>query len=368
MIDLALILLIAAIFGEITHRLKCPRIVGYIIAGMILKFLNFPISNEFLFLKELGIIFLLFLVGLEINLKEILNSLRDSFIPMFLCVGTTFIFGFIVGKILNLSDVACLVLGAALAVTAKGAKSAVLLEFKAINTKLGQMMLLASIVDDIFEILFLSIVVLILQAGSPVDYLVRMLYLILIVGFVYFLFIIFPKILKILNVSDELLFTISIFLCLFIAGVCKKFNIGLAIGAFFAGIIVNHFNKDFVKIIEPISLYFLCPFFFVYVGYKFEIVNNLDFLLILLASLTPILGGLISSIFTRLSKLQGILFGLSMLSRGEMGLIIALIALENNLLSPEIYSGILLAIIFGDILFPVLFSLILKLKGEKILD
>jgi len=388
----SLILLLAAIMGEFFHRIKVPRIVGYILLGIILSILISTNSiigeiwnvhkNSFEFISNLGVIFLLFLVGMEVDLKELLSSSKDAIAAMSFSVILTFVSGFLVGIFLGFDWIVSIGLGAALAVTAKGAKSAILMEFNAIKTKLGNIMFTASIADDIFEVIFLTVTTAFkdlnlksISGLTIIEKLKLMNYCVVLLLFSV-LYVVLPKILEKLKISSHAIFMICIMICLLIAGIFQTFNISAALGAFFGGIIVNNLLRDdgkydeYLKIIEYLSLYFLTPFFFISVGAKFELqsITNDPFvftLIFIVSSLGPVLGGILYAIITkRFSLEQGFLFGVSMWSRGEMGVIIASQVL---LPYPSLYSSVILSILIGDIVFPILFGYMLR-KYPHILE
>ena len=154
---------VSLFFSEIFRRLKYPRVIGQIIAGIVLgvpliKLLFTPENlSDIGFLSELGIVFLLLLVGLEININKLKRSSKDALIIAISGAIIPFVFGFALMRHLGYSNLVGAVLGSALALTAEGSKLAILIETKVLNTRVGSIMLGAGILDDIFEVIFLAL-------------------------------------------------------------------------------------------------------------------------------------------------------------------------------------------------------------------
>ncbi|MCK4491709.1 MAG: cation:proton antiporter, partial [Candidatus Altiarchaeales archaeon] len=171
---LTVCLITSFLVAELFHRLKLPRIVGQIVAGIIL---GFPLWRDLLFagdivgyisiLSELGIIFLLLLAGLEIDYVKLRKASKDIALVAVFSAVVPFILGFMVMKFLGYGDIPALILGAALSITAEGTKTAVLTEFNVLKTRLGAIMLGAGALDDIFEVIFIAAVV-VLAHGSGI--------------------------------------------------------------------------------------------------------------------------------------------------------------------------------------------------------
>jgi Kef-type K+ transport system membrane component KefB len=164
-----IILIAAFLLGKLFKKIGLPAVTGQIFSGVLF---GLPFLKGFLFsddsslvivdfLADLGIVFLLFLAGLEIDLDKIKQTSRDSILismsfallPFFL--GFTFIAAFFP----QYGLFTALVFGGAMMVTSEGTKVKVLMDLNSLNTRLGAVMLAAGTIDDVFEVLFLSLVV-----------------------------------------------------------------------------------------------------------------------------------------------------------------------------------------------------------------
>jgi len=173
------ILILAFALSELFRKIGLPSVVGQIFAGIIL---GIPVLEHLLlsdessllvvdFLAELGIVFLLFLAGLEIDLEKIKETSRDSILISLSSAILPFFLGFafIMLFLPEYGFLTAIIFGGALMVTSEGTKVKVLMDLNSLNTQLGAIMLSAGTIDDIFEVLLLSIVVVMAHGGSFVE-------------------------------------------------------------------------------------------------------------------------------------------------------------------------------------------------------
>src|SRR3989338_5648480 len=371
-------LAVSFVLSEIFFRFKYPRAIGQIIAGMllgipILKVLISPnVIDDIGFLADVGIIFLLLLIGLEINLEKFRKAERDAVIISLFCAIVPFAFGFILMKAIGYSNIVALVVGAAFSLTAEGTTLKVLIDMKALNSKVGIIILGAGIIDDLFEVIFLS-VVLVLAHKAISSLAVLPIKLIVFVIVVYLTYKIFPFFLKIVQKERSRIALLS-FIIIFgltVALVSKKLELGPIIGAFIAGIIIHlsehskYEHRETIREIESMTFAFIIPFFFINIGLNFDvssIAQNfwLTAIILLIATLGKLLGALIATPFTDLSLRQTHLIGWGMNSRGAIELVIAEVARINNLIPIEVYSAIVIMAIVTTLLFPVVMKAILS--------
>ena len=171
--DFLLVILICLalsfLLSEVFHRFNYPKVLGPIFAGLVLGLPLFRPAFEgnvlkyIEFLSSLGIIFLLFLVGLEINMKKLVKTEADSFWIATFAAVIPFVLGFSLMRLLGYSTTISIVLGVCLAITAVATKTKVLIDMKALNTKVGTIMVGAGIIDDIYGVIFLSVILILVQ-------------------------------------------------------------------------------------------------------------------------------------------------------------------------------------------------------------
>lgn len=371
---LAIVLGTAFVFNEVFKKLNLPPVVGQILGGLIL---SIPILRALIFQDEsaieivdllatLGILFLLLLVGLEVDIERILQSSKEAVLISLGAAIVPLVLGFVFLRLLGYDAIASLIFGGALSVTAEGTTVKVLMDAKALNTRLGAIIVSAGAIDDIFEVLFLSMVTVVGFGGSlfqlvylPLEFLV----------FIVVAFILFKLVSKVLRTiegrGDTELFSLIIIFVLAMAALSETLEMGYLIGAIIAGFLLQlsmrrlrkSDEEEMVKATRLISLAFVVPFFFVNIGLNF----NYDYLLgnvFLLASTTAIaflgkiLGTLVAKPLSKLSIKQLYLIGWGMNSRGAVELVIALLALKHGLIAQEIFSALVAMAIITTLVFP----------------
>ena len=368
-----------------SERLGIPSVIGQILAGIILgiPFLkNFIIgengSAAISLFSEFGVIFLLLLAGMQTDLRKIKHSKKDILIISFFSAVIPFLVGFLIMRYMGYSTLVSLVVGAALSVTSEGTNLKVLLDLKVLKTRLGNIIMGAGIADDIFEILALGFILVIAENeyGTLIGFPFKIL------GFVALTYLIVKAIPKLANIiryerTEVGEFSLLMVITLFIASSSVLFGLGPIIGAFIAGIIIQYsMNKreehKMINDLKILSFGFIVPFFFINIGINFDFSsiakNFLLFLIILfVATATKLVGAILASFFTDITFRQSLIVGWGMNARGAVELIIAGIALQNSLITPEIYSVIVAVAIITTIIFPFMLKYYLK-KYPKIMN
>ena len=373
-----IILIAAFVLGELFKRLGLPQVVGQIIAGILF---GLPLFENVLFgdaptlliidfLATLGILLLLFLAGLEIDIEKVKETSRDSILVSVSSAIIPFLlgFGFITVFFPQYGFLTALIFGGALMVTSEGTKVKVLMDLNSLNTRLGAMMLAAGAIDDVFEVFFLALVVIMAKGGSFVD-LARI--PLEIVVFIVIAFISFKAISKVLHhldkhTSDETeLFSIVIIFILVLAALSEALNVGYLIGAIVGGFflqvsmrgISRKHKKDLLTEIKLVALGFIVPFFFANVGIRFDIstlFSNIPLVAatVVMAFVGKMVGTLIVKPLSSLSLKQLYYVGWAMNSRGAAELVIALIAFQYGLIPLEIYSALVAMSLITTLTFP----------------
>ncbi len=416
-------LAVSFLFSELFHRLGSSRVVGQIIAGIVL---GLPIFSAFLFsgqsyidalnsgdelafilemLSGLGIILLLLLTGLEIDYEKLKKVSVDASVISISAAVTPFVMGFLFTRyILHYPDLTSVIVGACMSVTAEGTKVVVLMELGKLKSRVGEIMLGAGIIDDIFEIFFLATILLIasenvssavlefveskslceiINAGSFCWIPVLLAEFIIFVAVSFLIFKIFPHIARYVRKekSEVSEFMVVVIVGLFIAELSGFMGLGTIIGAFVAGIIIQLSIKDrreerkMVKDLDILTLGLIVPFFFISVGLTFDIQTILNNSLtvasiVLIATVGKILGSLIVKPFTSLDMRQLYLIGWGMNSRGAVELVIATIAytsLPAGMFPIELYSALVSMAVITTLIFPFVLRYEIK-KNPSIMD
>ena len=380
-IAVGILLAAAKLMGELFSRIKLPIVLGELLAGMIIgpfalgAFLLNPDTGESILkigpeirtLGEIGAIVILFMAGLEMTPKEFLRGGKASFTVGTLGVVVPFFAGLIVFQAFGFEALQALMIATALTATSIAISIQVLKEFNKIKSPEARLIIAAAVVDDILAIAVLSVVTSFggSEALENVDLLDVTFTILKVLGFFAAILIaaifilpkvITPRIWKAQG-SVEGIATASFFGAAAIAG-----TLGLSpiVGAFAVGMALSA-TKVFEKIehfISRIGLIF-APLFFAIIGAQVDFRTvNLDILMlsgvvIAIAVATKLLGcGLPSMLFLK-NKTAGMRVGIGMISRGEVGLIVAGVGLSSGVLTGDIYTTIVLMVAVTTIITPI---------------
>ena len=373
-----IILIAAFILGEMFKRIGLPSVVGQILAGLLF---GVPAIKELLFgegstlviidfLATLGVLLLLFLAGLEIEIEKIKETSRDSILVSFSSALVPFTLGFLFITVFfpEYGFLSAAIFGGAMMVTSEGTKVKVLMDLNSLNTRLGAVMLAAGAIDDVFEVLFLSVVVVFAKGGSLFDLAMIPVEIIIFLIIAYISFKVMSKVIQHLDKKpgeETGLFSIVMIFVLVLAALSESLNVGYLIGSILGGFLlqislreISKRNKrEMINVIKLIALGFIVPFFFVNVGLTFDLgtlSSNLPLIVatILIAFFGKMIGTLIIKPVSTLSWKQLYYTGWAMNSRGAAELVIALIAMQYGLISLEIFSALVAMSIVTTLIFP----------------
>ncbi|RJQ15813.1 cation:proton antiporter [Candidatus Woesearchaeota archaeon] len=381
-------LILSLILAEVFNFFKSSIVIGMILAGVLLTIpqIHVAVITEqglsFIdFLSSLGIIFLLFITGLQVDYEKLKESRKEEGLIAFFSAVVPFALGFIVSWLLGFELITCFVVGAALALTSEGTTIVVLNEVKKLRSKVGTIILGAGILDDVFEILFLSILVIIVQKGISSELAAFPFKIVVFVMVVFIIFkLILPRLISHALKNDSKISSLGlvIVMCFFIASISTFLGFGPIIGAFIAGLILQlliHKHTIKHKIIDEIqnfSFALIIPFFFINIGLHLDLSilqTNLWLVLIILAVAIAgkIIGALIVRPWSSLTTRQLYLVGWGMNSRGAVELVIAEVARTAGLISIEIYSVLVLMAVVTTFIFPFVLKLYIR-KYPGIMD
>jgi len=380
-IAVGILLASAKLMGELFSRIKLPIVLGELLAGMIIgpfalgAFLLHPDTGESILqigpeirtLGEIGAIVILFMAGLEMTPKEFLRGGKASFTVGTLGVVVPFFAGLLVFQAFGFDALQAMMIATALTATSIAISIQVLKEFNKIKTPEARLIIAAAVVDDILAIAVLSVVTSFggSEALDNID-LVDIAFTILkVLGFFAAILIaaifIIPKVItpRIWKASGSVegIATASFFGAAAIAGM-----LGLSpiVGAFAVGMALSA-TKVFEKIenfISRIGLIF-APLFFAIIGAQVDFRTvNLDVLMlsavvIAIAIATKLFGCGLPSILFLKNKAAGMRVGIGMISRGEVGLIVAGVGLSSGVLTGDVYTTIVLMVAVTTIITPI---------------
>lgn len=364
---LALMLFLTLIISHIFNRLNLPAVVGQLILGVILGKGVLDIvkpTHEVELFADIGVILLMFLAGLESDLKLLRKHLIPSInvaicgviLPVALTLGTALIFG------INLNE--SVFISVVFAATSVSISVEVLKSLNYLSSTSGTVILGAAVADDILAISILSVMSGTLTGNFSFEKLLLLLGMWVIFGILIIILHkwIIPNLMKLSEYLDAThaptIFALVI--CLLMAFFADKVQLDSVLGAFVAGIAVSSskdYNEKITNNIELIGYTIFIPIFFISIGLNLEFSSFIhDFWLIFLFTLTGIIGKLLGAGFgARISGFDlkdSYVIGSGMISRGEMALIVAQVGYGVHLLSEEYYSAVIISIILITILAP----------------
>ena len=373
-----LILIVTFAMGLLFKRIGLPTVVGQILAGILLgipflKGILFDTESSLVivdFLAYLGIIFLLFLAGLEIDVEKIRETSRESLMISMSSALVPFSLGFAFMMLVfpSYGWLTALVFGGAMMVTSEATKVKVLMDLNSLNTHLGAIMLAAGAIDDIFEVLFLALVAVIGRGGGLIELAAIPVEIVIfvVIAFVFFKFA--SKIFRYLDRNggnQTEIFSLVVIFIMVLAALSEGLGIGYLIGAITGGFILQiamrsiheRHRKDMVKVTELIALGFIVPFFFANVGINFDYDTLFTSIGLLVATVAiafsgKILGCLLTKPFSRLTLKQLYYTGWAMNSRGAAELVIALAAKQFGLIPLEVFSALVAMSLITTLTFP----------------
>jgi Kef-type K+ transport system membrane component KefB len=352
LVDLFVVLLAAKAGDEIFKRAGQPAIVGEILAGVLVgpAVLGWVEVGETLeVFAELGAVFLLFWVGLETKLEDLREVGATAGLVGLLGVVLPFAGGAGLAAALGEETAVVVFAGAALVATSVGITSAVLAELGLVSTPAGRTILGAAVVDDILAMLILGVAVGI-AGDDGTDYTGLVVSTALAVGFVVFVALggtrfikQRPGILKTPRFSESPLLP-AVILCLGLAALSAEIGLAAIIGAFLAGMVVAETKEQHPIEEEVAPLYaFFPPFFFAFIGLQLvpgDYTEGRTLALLaavtVVAIVTKFAGAWIGA--RSLGRREATIVGVAMVPRGEVGIVIAGVALAEDAVSEEFFA------------------------------
>ncbi|MBA3874422.1 MAG: cation:proton antiporter [Anaerolineae bacterium] len=395
MLALGIILFAARLAGEIARKFDQPRVLGELIIGVLLgpTLLNMlhsqglgladaHIDETILEMAELGVMLLMFKVGLEVNVGELkkvgvvagIAGTIGAILPMLVMLPVVMLFGY--------SWQQALFAGVTLAATSVSISAQVLLELGLLQTKEGNALLATALIDDVIAILLVSLTVAIttttgnVDLGGLVGIVIRMT-LYLVIAFLLAWYIL-PWLMRQVNRRFDLSkaygnAAIGLVMAFLFGWAAQVYGGVAAItGAFIAGVGLSrtqhHVKHQIEDATNVLAYAFLVPIFFVSVGLQTDLSRfpldalPLAIIILVLAVISKVIGCGLGAKLGGFNNQEAFRLGVCMISRGEVGLIIASLGVSSGILQLDhpLFAVLFLVILLTTVVTPPLVRRVFK--------
>lgn len=393
LIGVAIMLVLAKVGGEIFERVGQSAVLGELCAGIVLGNLvifgfnwaeRLKTDETIAALAELGVIILLFEVGLESDLKEMVEVGWSSLLVAVLGVIAPFFLGWAVSAyfIPGEARLAHIFIGATLCATSVGITARVFKDLGKLKTREARIILGAAVLDDVLGLLILAVVAGAIKAagmGVALSFfdvaIIALKSLAFLVGAIVIGHLLMPRMLHVAGRLETrgVLLTVAISCCLFLAWAAAKVGLAPIVGAFAAGLILDevHYKhgrqpeRDLNDLLQPVSTV-LVPIFFVLMGLKVDLrlFTRVDILGLAFAlTVAAIVGKQICALGVVERGVNRLAVGLGMIPRGEVGLIFAGIGAtlmlptasgeSQPVISSAIFGAVVIMVIITTLITPI---------------
>lgn len=366
LLTLFIMLVAAKVMAELFERLRQPAVAGEILAGVIIgpSLLGWAAPSEITsILAEIGVIFLLFTVGLETKPASIFKVGTQATLVAVLGVVAPLIGGWLLMKAWGSTTIEALFVGTAMVATSVGITARVLSSMGLLDAPTARIILGAAVIDDILGLLVLSIVS--SMASGTVNYLEILTTAGLAIAFTAFVTLVgAPVVTRVAPKVDRMrsgqgMFIFGLVLCLGLSLAASFIGVAAIIGAFLAGMALAEAAEEHPKVHRQMSgvTEFLVPFFLVNIGMQLTLsvfqsssVIVLCVLITLVAIMTKLFGCGLGAYNLGLRRAAQV--GVGMVPRGEVGIIVAQIGLSLAVIGAELYGVVLFMAVATTLIAP----------------
>jgi Kef-type K+ transport system membrane component KefB len=402
-IALAFILIFSKIFGELAERIKQPSVLGELVAGVILGGSVLAIVpsvsgmvgyDTFHLLAEVGVAILLFEIGLETDLKDLIKVGLTSTIVAIIGVVVPFALGFasiiafekyglLGGSGPSLNILIAITVGATLTATSVGITARVLSDMNRLQSGEAKIILGAAVIDDVLGLIILGVVTGLIEAtasGGEGSISTLSVGIIVIKAFGFLIVAIIVgnliskklfNLVEMMKVRGVLLLSALSFAFIF-AFLASLVGLAPIVGAFAAGLVLANTNqfKAIEQNLKPVSDFFT-PIFFIMVGAAVDVSvfnpfvsENIPILLIaLVLFIVAVIGKFVSGFAVFKKGINKSVIGVGMIPRGEVGLIFAQVGLTYGIFNSQLFSAVTLMVMLTTFIAPPLLKIMFA-KGE----
>ena len=383
LLAVVIVLIAAKGAGYLSSRLGQPSVLGELLVGLLLgpTALNmlgaWPIfagdshlSESLALFAEIGVLLLMFLAGLELDLGDLLRSGRVAGLAGTFGVVVPLAGGFATARLFGMPTVEAIFIGLALSATSVSISAQTLMELGVLRSKVGLGLLGAAVFDDILVVLLLSGATVVFGAadeGASLLMILARMVLFLAGASVVGIFVVPPLIRRISDLPvSQVVPTFALVTCLLFAWVSEALGGVAAItGAFMAGLFLARtpYVHQIESGISALAYSFFVPIFLVNIGLQANLraisgaAWYLAIALTVVAIVTKVVGSGLGALLGGFNRRDSLRLGIGMISRGEVGLIVASVAMAAELVRQESFSEIVFMVIVATLVTPPLLRL-----------
>ena len=385
LLALFVMLVAAKLMAELFERLRQPAVAGEILAGVLIgpSVLNWVAPTELTnSLAEIGVIFLLFTVGLETKPSTIFKVGKRAALVAIFGVIAPFVGGWLLMRVWGASGIEAMFVGTAMVATSVGITARVLSSMGVLDATTARIILGAAVIDDILGLLILAVVTNL--AAGAVNYATLAVTAALAVSFTAFVSLIGARVIRRMTPGIENLFVSHSFfvagllLCLGLSVAATYIGVAAIIGAFLAGMAFAEASEDKPTMHQQMSgvTEFLVPIFLVNIGMQLRLEVFRDRRVVALALLITLIAVVTKLVACGLAAWglgwrRAGQVGMGMVPRGEVGIVVAQIGLGLAVIQQELYGVVLVMAVATTLIAPPFLRLLYaseETRNGKLVD
>jgi len=394
LLTLSLLFAISYLLGVVLERMKIPAILAPLLVAMLLpqnSYLSLLTSglgaDIFKSLADLGVLFLLLFIGMQIDLKEMKNQSKDIILATVLNTSIPFVLGFLAMLYMGYGWIVSFVVGVTRMPTAEAVVIPILDEYNLIKSRVGSYIVGAGVLDDVIEVFLVAFVSIWIEDKSgiitnnskEIGILFANISLFILGAYLGGRFILRPLLALSKPKNSNLIFFTIMVLFLF-GGFAEFSDLGLVVGAIVAGILMSDLldglkdrAKESKKAIRAFAYGFFGVIFFLWIGMSVDLKGLIDapelaILLFLAAFVGKIAGIFLMVPMKKLTIKEAWSIGIGLNARLTTEIIVAKLLYDAKLIDDKLFSAIIAASSLSTLIVPILFTLLLRKWGRSFIN
>ena len=376
-LQLAIILIAAKLAGDLSVRLGQPSVLGQLVVGIVIGpgILGLVENSEIIKeLSNIGVILLMFIAGLETDLGEFKKSAKASTYVGFGGIILPLIGGYYSGVLLGLGMFESIFFGLVLTATSVSISVQALREMNQLKSKEGMAILGAAVLDDIVVIVLLAVLMSFMGDGVSLG----MVILQKVAFFAIAIVIAWKAVPWIMEKLSNMKVPqagvgAAVIICFFFAYFAESTGVAAIIGAYLAGIGIGatSYGHMAMEKVEVVAYSIFVPIFFVSIGFSTQVAGVSEHLgwligLSILAILSKLIGAGLGAKLAGYEWRSSIRVGAGMVSRGEVALILAAMGLERGMITPDMFTILIIVVLITTLVTPPMLKVLFKERNTQL--